>query len=214
MEEEPAVSHRSYYMERTEPSMTPSKAGPGRKVDNLHYTIWKEKSDMLWDKLNNSVLMSLFSMVIKISLGRMCLCFRKHLIMRISKMWTGQKKQKPNALNQWKEDRRLLIDRENSKAAGIPHPRHNPAPPPQGPLFHHPHSLHNSQNPPHKCSGHLKTQPIRYQLLMLAWKRWRKWCHNLYRVWQWRAFKGDHWSLETQSPPEVCLFLDAVLITN
>lgn len=39
MEEEPAVSHRSYYMERTEPSMTPSKAGPGRKVDNLHYTI-------------------------------------------------------------------------------------------------------------------------------------------------------------------------------
>lgn len=39
MEEEPAVSHRSYYMERTAPSMSPSKAGPGRKVDSLHDTI-------------------------------------------------------------------------------------------------------------------------------------------------------------------------------
>lgn len=139
------------------------------------------------------------------------LFFRKHLIMRTSKMWTGQKKQKPNTMNQWKEDKRLLTGRENSKAAGNPPPRHYPAPSPQGPLFHHPHSLHNNQNPPHKCSGHLKTQLTRYQLQMLAWKRWRKWCHNPYRVWPWRAFKGDHWSLETLSPLEVWL---GVSITN
>lgn len=141
----------------------------------------------------------------------MCLCFRKHLITRTSKMWTGQKKQKPNALNQWKEDKRLLTGRENSKAAGNPHPRHYLVPPLQGLVFHLPHSLHNNQNPPHKCSGHLKTQLTRYQSLMLAWKRWRKWCHSPYRVWLWRAFKGDHWSLETLSPLEVQF---GVLITN
>lgn len=162
---------------------------------------------------NNSVLMSLFAMHghKRIFRKNVFLFFRKHLIMRTSKMWTGQKKQKPNTMNQWKEDKRLLTGRENSKAAGNPHPRHYPAPPPQGQLFHHPHSLHNNQNPPHKCSGHLKTQLTRYQSRMLAWKKWRKWCHNPYRVWRWRAFKGDHWSLETLSPLEVWL---GVSITN